>query len=914
MMNGQIMYSNTLRYTPEPQGTVIRAVPLTLNIQCLYNRFHYSYKIGFQPVLREHKFHKIFERRAKFSISVCNASLPRSTQSLVTSLPWVMDKNEQYLIKGKGLSGVQKDIEEVKFKSANGIGEEEDDHYTVGAVSDTEKQMKAKENKKMPVKDLDEDVEVIVGKEETTAIELKDEGDRSGKVMSFGEQMDGVVELEQGAGRLKSAEGIDEEEDGYTVETDTEKQIEAKEENKKMPMKDLDEDVEVIVGKEETTAIELKDEGDRSGKVISFGEPMDGVVELEEEAGSLKSAEGISNEKDGYTVETETDTEKQIKENKNIPLKNLDEDVIVQTEETTAIKDEEGDRSGKVMSVGEPMDGVVALEEDAGSLRSTELLEDVNDDKGSSKSGLNQLIDITREELSKYKIKPEVFEKSMPVRTTGPSYMAIGSSMDLFFGVAFVGQKISAYFLKVSVLVMDLMVFFSKYVYALRAALKHAIDSTSGSELDIRFGEDFEGSAAGSPYLQLPIFQHSRIPLLDKVQFTPKRGSGLEQLPEATKEVLVPRVTVRESSRRRGRSQQVNVVCLKKKMMVQVNKQILGHDSLGSELKLGTCDVSKTTKHYHVFIYDMDQCGSKRQLINKRVTYSNILRYSPEVEPWPIRRAMPFSLPVECHFNRYHYSYKIGYIPQVRFQNYFKPLRTVYSVVLSPRDELWRRLSPTEEYTLGHPMYFQADGPPLAEDKRLFVDSCYVTTSNSRLSMPRFTVIENHGCMIDSMSSRWSRFIQSGQRNVVRFSLDAFLFQGMLGKHLYMHCEISVGSLDPTASGKSCTYNQSTKGWEELYGSNAVCLCCDSTCLSSDLPVSSKVITSEPWIMESDLNIVEEEQTTPFLPEEVGTGFVQIITTPAAEIRPRHFVPVSAVVEEVEEDDKFEETRRTFEE
>jgi len=78
--------------------------------------------------------------------------------------------------------------------------------------------------------------------------------------------------------------------------------------------------------------------------------------------------------------------------------------------------------------------------------------------------------------------------------------------------------------------------------------------------------------------------------------------------------------------------------------------------------------------------------------------------------------------------------------------------------------------------------------------------------------------------------------------------------------------------------------------------------------------VSSKVITSEPWIMESDLNIVEEEQTIPFLPEEVGTGFVQIITTPAAEIRPRHFVPVSAVVEEVEQDDKFEETRRTFEE
>lgn len=162
-----------------------------------------------------------------------------------------------------------------------------------------------------------------------------------------------------------------------------------------------------------------------------------------------------------------------------------------------------------------------------------------------------------------------------------------------------------------------LVVFFSTYVYALRAAPKHAIKSTSESELDIRFGEDFEGSAVkhlGSPYLQLPIFQHSRIPLLDKKQFTPMHGSGREQLSEETKEVLVPRARVRASSRRRGRSQQVNVVCQRKKMIVKVNKQILGLDGLGFELKLGTCDISKTTKHYYVFIYDMDQCASKRQV------------------------------------------------------------------------------------------------------------------------------------------------------------------------------------------------------------------------------------------------------------------------------------------------------------
>ncbi len=77
--------------------------------------------------------------------------------------------------------------------------------------------------------------------------------------------------------------------------------------------------------------------------------------------------------------------------------------------------------------------------------------------------------------------------------------------------------------------IFTLLVFSSTYVYAL---------------LDVTFGEDFDGSAVkslGSPYLQLPVFQHSRIPLLDKKQFSPMHGSGREQLPEETKQVLIPR-------------------------------------------------------------------------------------------------------------------------------------------------------------------------------------------------------------------------------------------------------------------------------------------------------------------------------------------------------------------------------------
>lgn len=61
--------------------------------------------------------------------------------------------------------------------------------------------------------------------------------------------------------------------------------------------------------------------------------------------------------------------------------------------------------------------------------------------------------------------------------------------------------------------------------------------------------------------------------------------------------------------------------------------------------------------------------------------------------------------------------------------------------------------------------------------------------------------------------------------------------------------------------------------------------------------------------MESDLGFVEEEETTLFNPDEVGTGYVQVLTS--AETDSQHFVPVSTVVEKK---DKFVEPRRIFEE
>lgn len=157
------------------------------------------------------------------------------------------------------------------------------------------------------------------------------------------------------------------------------------------------------------------------------------------------------------------------------------------------------------------------------------------------------------------------------------------------------------------------------YVYALQSRVAIAPHSLkdSPSTLNESYGDYYDETTIkrrDSPYLQLPIFQHSRIPLLDKEQFSPARGLGREQLPEDTRKVLIPEATPRATSERKERSYGIKVSCSLKKMIVKVNKQILGPSGFQAKLKLGTCNISKSTKNYYFFIYDMDQCGSKRKV------------------------------------------------------------------------------------------------------------------------------------------------------------------------------------------------------------------------------------------------------------------------------------------------------------
>lgn len=130
-----------------------------------------------------------------------------------------------------------------------------------------------------------------------------------------------------------------------------------------------------------------------------------------------------------------------------------------------------------------------------------------------------------------------------------------------------------------------------------------------------------------------------------------------------------------------------------------------------------------------------------------------------------------FMLSIVFQLFRYYYSYKIGYIPRIQMRKIFKAMKSRVQFILTPHNgkkafattgkltallvawlcllssAQWERLSPSDLYVIGKPMYFQAEARSLdlSEDERLYVHSCHATPNKSHSSMPQFPVVENFG-------------------------------------------------------------------------------------------------------------------------------------------------------------------------
>ncbi|XP_069054557.1 zona pellucida sperm-binding protein 3-like isoform X3 [Lepisosteus oculatus] len=371
---------------------------------------------------------------------------------------------------------------------------------------------------------------------------------------------------------------------------------------------------------------------------------------------------------------------------------------------------------------------------------------------------------------------------------------------------------------------------------ALQADLPAPEDAAQSEDLSLADApyEDLSASENDSQSLapdfrRLPVSRDAYSPYFDKEKMKPEAGS--RPLPAYIKSVLFPTQRGRLPARPAiGGTRGVAVWCDSSRMYVRVSRLLFGFSCRPSEVTLGNCSVSRTTRSYFYFIYGLHECGTQRSVVQGRLVYSNTLRYAPPSSSAPVHRFIPFSVPVKCSYNRFHYSYKVGYVPTwARRRTFLKDLKNKHSFVLLTTNLLpGHCLLCHSGAEAVHPLVLRnvETGPalpaPFPRDRQLGVRSLLGgEVGRSPESLQGFVLVLVPRCMVDSKADGClSRFVPSKQKDVLRFTIDAFLFQKKLSrKHevteLYMHCVMAVAPAKATPGTKSCTYNREAKRYQE---------------------------------------------------------------------------------------------------
>ncbi|XP_016367389.1 zona pellucida sperm-binding protein 3-like [Sinocyclocheilus rhinocerous] len=196
----------------------------------------------------------------------------------------------------------------------------------------------------------------------------------------------------------------------------------------------------------------------------------------------------------------------------------------------------------------------------------------------------------------------------------------------------------------------------------------------------------------------------------------------------------------------------VAVQCGENRVLVEVKKDLFSNGQLiqPSGLSMGGCPVvgEDSASRMLIFEYELQDCNSVLMMTEDELVYTFAVTYTPEAfagtVPTLLRHLMALRLPV----------------PMVQL--------LVFNATI--KDD-WSYQRPSNLYFLGDVINIEAsvkvyNHVPL----RVFVDSCVATQVPDVNALPRYSFIENHGCLVDATASS-SRFMPRTQEDQIRFQL-----------------------------------------------------------------------------------------------------------------------------------------------
>uniref|UniRef100_A0A8C8LQ06 Zona pellucida sperm-binding protein 3 n=1 Tax=Oncorhynchus tshawytscha TaxID=74940 RepID=A0A8C8LQ06_ONCTS len=269
---------------------------------------------------------------------------------------------------------------------------------------------------------------------------------------------------------------------------------------------------------------------------------------------------------------------------------------------------------------------------------------------------------------------------------------------------------------------------------------------------------------------------------------------------------------------------------------VKVKQDLLGIGRLiqPQRITLGGCPATEEDADAHVITFESELHGCGSELTAKPLANTSIVKTSAAM------------VDIECHYLRNHdvssNALKPTWIPNI--SNMVAEELLYFSLRLMTAD--WQFERPSNHYYLGDIINMEASVMPYHHvPLRVFVDRCVATLAPDVHTVPRYSFIEDHGCLVDAkLTGSSSQFLSRSQDDKIQFQLESFRFQPQNdSQQLYITCHLkaSAASSPIDAENKACSF---TDGWKAAGGDDLVCGCCDFCCA---------LITGNVRLLSSDL-------------------------------------------------------------